>query len=98
MIAGTRARLKVQCYDANNNLTDPGGILLKVASPRVGNTPGAVTTYTYPAQVVRDSLGTFHMDVLFNQAGQWFVHWETSGPNQEAVQEDLVEVAAAKVT
>ena len=94
MIAGTRARLKVQCFDATNTPTDPTGILLKVASPRVNGVPGTVTTYTYPAQIVRDGVGLFHMDVLFNQGGQWFVHWETSGPNQEAVQEDRVDVAA----
>lgn len=45
---------------------------------------GTVTSYAYPATIVRDSLGTYHVDIDANAPGTWRYRWESTGTGQAA--------------
>jgi hypothetical protein len=58
------------------DLIDPTTVKLEV-SKRSG-----VTTYTYPVNIVRDSLGTYHVDVSADESGTILYVWKSTGTGQ----------------
>lgn len=64
---GTKVRLSAAFTDIDDAAQDPGGVQFKIREP-----DGTVTTYVYgtDAEVVRDSLGNFHVDWLIASAGR----------------------------
>ena len=59
--------------------TDPTTITAKVTDPA-----GAVTVFTYPASVAKDSTGNFHADFVPTMGGQHSYRWEGTGAVQAA--------------
>lgn len=58
-------------------LTDPATLTLTFTDPL-----GAVTTFTWPAppdDIVRDTLGTFHKNIVPTVPGLWNVEWVQTG-------------------
>jgi hypothetical protein len=53
----------------------------------------AVKTYPTDAEVVKDSVGDFHLDIDANAEGRWHYRWEGTGTNQGAAEAyfDVVE-------
>ena len=74
-IEGQAVRVTVTCKVGAVN-TDPTTLVF-----RVRNAVGAISTHIYgtDVEVVRDSLGVFHMDVLLDAGGSWDVRCETTG-------------------
>lgn len=77
-IIGEAARISVSIADLLNVPADPGALRLKVKAPG-----GTVTTYTYGAsgELVKDSVGHYHADILLDAAGSWAWRWESDAPN-----------------
>lgn len=73
---GEAARCTAEFRDTSNALVDPSGFTYSFT------TPGGVTTsYTYPgaAQIVRDSLGMFHVELSCTERGVWVYRWASTG-------------------
>jgi hypothetical protein len=62
---------------------DPSTVTFKVKAPA-----GTVTTYVYltDAQVVKDSVGDYHVDVSASEDGQWWYRFESTGTGQAAAE------------
>lgn len=60
---------------------DPTTVSFKFTTPG-----GVATTYLYgtDAQVVKDSVGNYHVDLSVNQRGDWHYRWESTGTGQAA--------------
>ena len=80
---GSQTRARMQFWNAALVLTDPTTITARVQRPS-----GAEVTYTYPAsaQLVRESVGTYYVDLLpaSGEAGMWWVRWQGTGAVQQA--------------
>jgi hypothetical protein len=75
----TLVRLAVAFATVSGSIpTDPTDIKLFVKPPT-----GGVTTYTYLlSQVIKDSTGMYHMDLLVNAIGVWTYKWQGTGSAQ----------------
>ena len=64
---------------AGGALIDPGLLTLAIRTPA-----GVTTTYSYPEDpgIVRDSIGTYHFELVFSQAGSWTYQWQSTNPSQ----------------
>jgi hypothetical protein len=64
-------------------LTDPTAVFFKYTNPA-----GTTTTlqYTIDVSVVRDSLGTFHLDIDANASGIWKYRVHSTGTGQAAAE------------
>jgi uncharacterized protein YfaS (alpha-2-macroglobulin family) len=75
----------VRCSGAFTNASDaavdPDTVLFQFRTPS-----GDITTYTYgvDAELVRDSLGNYHVDVDANEVGEWWVRFYSTGSGQAA--------------
>jgi len=60
-------------------LVDPTALTLSVRTPS-----GTSTTFTYPsdAEVIRDSVGVFHAEVVLSEIGVWEYEWSTTSPSR----------------
>ena len=80
---GDTRRLSAAFTVAGNSppATDPTTLTFKMREP-----DGTVTTYVYvtDAEVVRDSLGNFHVDWLLAQVGRHTYRWVDTGTAAEA--------------
>jgi hypothetical protein len=57
-------------------LVDPDTLVCKVKKP-----DGTVTSYVFgtAVELVRDSLGVYHIDIALTQAKNWFYRFEATG-------------------
>src|SRR5262245_59455198 len=57
-------------------LADPGTVSLRYIKP-----DGTLVTLEYPTDtdLVRDSLGVYHVDVTVDMAGDWAYNWTSTG-------------------
>jgi len=69
--------------DVDGVLTDPDALTVKYRDPS-GNVVTKVSG-TDP-EVVRDSTGTYHIDIHAGQKGEWAVRWSGSGQASGAVE------------
>lgn len=78
--------------DAAEDAQDPTVVIFKFTNPS-GNT----TTYTYDtdAELVKDSVGNYHVDVDADESGRWYTRWEATGTGQ-AADEELFFVVASR--
>ena len=86
-LIGETARISVSISDVVNVAADPGALRLKVKAPS-----GTVTTYIYgtSGELVQDSVGHYHADILLDAAGNWAWRWETDAPNAGAAQGKII--------
>lgn len=89
---GDLVRIKAEFRDPENGdaLVDPTSVTFKVKDPA-----GTTTTYVYgtAAQLVKDSMGKYHVDVNANAQGSWRYRFESTG-NYQAAQEGTFTVKA----
>lgn len=80
-LIGETGRISVSITDLLNAAADPGALRLKVKS-----SSGVVTTYVYGAsgELVKDSVGHYHADIILDAAGTWAWRWESDAPNAGA--------------
>jgi hypothetical protein len=59
-----------------DELVDPNTVIFKVQDP-----DEIETSYTYgvDTEVIKDSVGVYHLDVLANKSGTWFYRYESPG-------------------
>lgn len=67
--------------DADSAVLDPTAVLFKFKNPAE-----TTTTYTYgtDAELVKDSVGNYHVDIDTNAAGIWHYRFESTGTGQAA--------------
>ena len=80
---GTLVRVSGAFRDVSNAAIDPSTVKFKWKRPDTG----VVTTYTYGIdnQLVKDSVGNYHVDVSADVQGDWLYRWESTGTGQAAV-------------
>lgn len=60
---------------------DPTAVVFRMVNPA-----GTVTSYTFgvDGQLVKDSVGNYHVDVDASVEGVWHYRWESTGTGQAA--------------
>lgn len=78
---GDLVRLTATFSDNESEAVDPDTVVCKVKDPT-----GSVSIYTYNAdeELVRDSAGTFHLDVSVDFPGEYFYRFHSTGNGQAA--------------
>ena len=73
---GNVVRVSVVFKNAAGVPTDPTAVTLRLRKPDT-----TVITYTYQsgAEIVRDSAGAFHADIVVNKRGTWEYKWMGTG-------------------
>lgn len=73
---GNLVRVDGNFTDENNAPADPSTVSVKVRTPA-----GASTTYTYGVdpEVIKDSVGNYHIDLQPDLEGTWYYRWEGTG-------------------
>lgn len=81
IVIGEVAKISVAITDSNAIASDPSALRLKVKSPA-----GTLTTYVFgvAAELVKDSIGNYHANILMNEVGKWAYRWEADAPNAGA--------------
>lgn len=95
-VKGTLVRLE-NVFDIAGVLTDPTSIVFMLKPPGAS---AVALTYTYPVgggEIVRDSLGTFHVDYIPTLPGTYVFSWNASG-NMEVTNLSILEVVTADIT
>ena len=67
--------------NAAGNAIDPTTVTFKVRDPPLNE-----TEYVYgdDAEVVKDGVGVYHVDVSVDESGRWRYRWESTGTGQAA--------------
>jgi len=65
--------------------TDPTVLTFKIKDP-----DGVVTESIFPTNIVNDSLGNFHIDVLITKPGRHVYRWEATGTAHGAEEKDFL--------
>ena len=87
---GDKPRVTCTFTDVDTSTkVDPNTVSVTVTDPT-----GTATTYVYgtDAEVIRDSAGVYHTDVLLNIEGRWTVRWFSSGSYEAAAVQYLIAV------
>lgn len=81
IIIGEVVKFTVAIVNSSNVAADPSALRLKLKSPT-----GIVTTYVFgiATELVKDSVGNYHADILITDAGSWTYRWESDTPNAGA--------------
>lgn len=75
--SGDRIRLKTStAFNVDGVATDPTTITVQIKKP-----DGTVLTYVYgvDAEVVRDGVGLYHVDINLDQVGTWYYRFAGTG-------------------
>jgi hypothetical protein len=79
---GSTARISGEMRDFGGYPLDPDVVLFSVKAP---SAPTGVTyEYRLHEQLVRDSMGNYHVDLPCAEPGMWYYRWETPGTGQGA--------------
>lgn len=76
---GDDMRVEGTWTDADGSLVDPTSVQMLVLDPA-----GLVTIYTYPATIVRESLGVFYALVPLTESGTWLGRFISTGAGKAA--------------
>lgn len=77
---GDLRRISASFKDLAGAAVDPTTVTFKFTKPS-----GVTTSYVYPAaQVVKDSVGNYHVDLSVDASGLWLYRWESTGTGQAA--------------
>ena len=90
----TTARLSAEFTDQAGSPVDPATVSVSVQPPR-GATPLAYR-YGTDIEVVKDSTGNYHVDVLLDKSGIWWYRWQGTDTDQIAAEQSLV-VAGSQI-
>jgi hypothetical protein len=91
---GDLVRFSVAFADLSGAAADPTSVTVKIKDPA-----GEEAAYVHgvDAEVIRDSLGAFHIDLELTAAGPWWQRWEGSGA-VTATEEGYVRVRKSAFT
>lgn len=81
IVIGEVAVIAVAIKNSAGLAADPSALRLITKSPS-----GLLTTYVFGVaiELVKDSVGNYHANVLMNEAGGWAYRWEADAPNAGA--------------
>lgn len=84
---GDLVSVTVEFRNTSAVLIDPTGVTFAVRSPA-----GVVTNYTYgvDAQLVKDAVGKYRVDVNATLVGTWRYRWASTGTGQGAEEGQFV--------
>lgn len=84
---GEVARVSVEFTDlATGAFVDPAVVKAKVRTPA-----GTITTYTHPtAEIIKDAVGKYRIDVFLTQPHEWRVRWEGRTTNRASEETSIV--------
>jgi hypothetical protein len=74
-------------------LIDPTTITLRFEH----QTQSPAIVYTYPATIVRDSLGIYHQDITILAPGVWIERWEGTSLAANSAAEKTIAVTASQI-
>lgn len=83
---GDMQTLSIAFTDSAGTATDPTGITFKMREP-----DGTETNYVHgtDAQLVKDSVGNYHVDWLFSQSGRHVFKFSGTGAINTAEQQEI---------
>lgn len=83
---GDSRRFSVAFTDINGAAADPSAIAFKMVEP-----DGTETSYVYgtDSELVKDSLGNYHVDWVFSKAGRHIIRFEGTGAVTAAEQDEV---------
>lgn len=87
---GQLVRLSAAFTDAAGAAADPTSVTFRHRPVSVAGSTS--TTHTYPSvgtEIVRDSIGKYHIDVSMDDPGTHYWRWESTGSAQAADQGEL---------
>jgi hypothetical protein len=61
-------------FTTDGEPADPSAVTLKIITPA-----GVVTTYTYPADITKESTGVYYKEIPSDQSGDWHYKWTGTG-------------------
>lgn len=84
---GDEVRCTGTFTDSGGSVQDPTAVFFKYEDPS-----GAVTTkqYVTDPEVVRDSVGVYHLDIDVDEAGMWWWRWYSTGSGQAADEDQFL--------
>lgn len=94
LFVGATVRHTVEFYATDGTtLVDPTNVVLRTRTP---DPWGIETHYVYgvDAEIVRDAVGQYHFDALYELPGRHFRRWEASG-NINTIKEEWTKVNAS---
>lgn len=75
VVQGTRVRFSAGFQTLAGMATDPTTVTLTTLNPA-----GVQTAYTYAGgDIVKDSVGNYHIDLTLSTAGEWAASWTGTG-------------------
>lgn len=80
-VVGNVVRCSNTFTDIAGTEIDPTTVAFKVQNPA-----GTITTYTYPTdpQLVKDSVGNYHVDISADSEGTWYYRFYSTGTGKAA--------------
>jgi hypothetical protein len=83
---GDMVRFTAQFYNANDVLTDPSTVGIKLLAP-----DNSEVTYAFGTdpELTRESAGIYQLDLKLEQAGRYFYRWEGAGVVTSAEEEEF---------
>lgn len=88
---GSVVILSVVFTNSSGVALDPSTVALEVRDPA-----GAITVYTYAgAQIVKDSVGHYHMDLPVPTSGTWVYRFEATATGASATLDQSFKVASS---
>jgi len=66
---------RIAFYDLSNAEADPTAISFRLTKP-----DGSTIAYSYgDPELIRDSLGNYHVDIVYDQKGRHIIKWTGTG-------------------
>jgi hypothetical protein len=76
---GQLIRHFADAYDVTKVKVDPSALQVTIQAPDYTQTNYIYGTH---AELVKDAVGQYHVDINLNAGGVWIVRWEASGSHQ----------------
>lgn len=88
VVFGAVVQIGLTIKNMQSVLADPSALRLKLRDP-----DDVITTYVFGVddEVVKDSVGSYHADLVMSKSGRWAYRWESDAPNAGA-DEGLIQV------
>lgn len=86
---GEQVRVTGVFTDLDGNLVDPTSVFFQIRDPT--NTISTITTLEYgeDVELVRDSQGTYHVDIDGDEIGHWYTRMYSTGTGAAAVEDEF---------
>ena len=83
---GDLIRITANVIDLANDPIDPSGFKLYIKRPNA-----VITTLIFNTdpEIVKDTVGQYHIDLSVDLAGLWYVRWEATGTGQSAEEDSF---------